>query len=155
MPQLRWFLCLLIASSCVAVNADDTRLDQPVSIRLMQGERAITLHASAPIIFEPEGANIEFKPGTYTIRPSQARPARQRFHLFAKTFRLTDPKGEAAYIEDARIKGYTPEVVTIGKRLKTASGRVLDTRIHWISTSSHPQATRLVEGFVDIGCQQS
>ena len=133
MAQLRRTLCLLIAFSSVAVNADDTLLGEPISIRLMQGEEAITLRASAPITFEPEGANIEFKPGVYTIRPSQARRARQRFHLFAKTFRLSDPKGEAAYLNEARTKGYTPEVVTIGKRLQTASGRVLDTRIHWIS----------------------
>ena len=133
MPQLRWLMCALIASSCIAANAEDTLLDQPVSVRLMQGERAITLHASASITFGPAGANIEFKPGAYTIRPSQARPARQRFHLFAKTFKLTDTQAEAAYLKEARTKGYTPEVVTIGKRLQTASGRVLDTRVHWIS----------------------
>ncbi len=40
MAQLRRTLCLLIAFSSVAVNADDTLLDQPVSIRLMRGEEA-------------------------------------------------------------------------------------------------------------------
>ena len=154
MLRLGLLLSALVVLSCAFVHANEGSLDSPISIRLMQGEEAITLHASASITFEPEGANIEFKPGTYTIRPSQARPARQRFHLFAKTFKLTDPDGEAAYIEDARTKGYTPEVVTIGKRLQTASGRVLDTRVHWISirqTETKETAQSLRSELIDRG----
>ena len=135
MKRSRLFLCALTMLACMDLRAQDTLLEDPISVRLMHGEHTVTLRASEPITFDPEGVNIQFRPGAYTIRATQARPARQRFHLFAKTFKLTDTEGEAAYIKEARTKGYTPEVVTIGKRLQTASSRVLDTRVHWVSIS--------------------
>lgn len=126
-------LLALAALGCLDLHAQDARLEDPISVRLMKGEQTITLRASEPITFEPEGVNIEFEAGAYTIRAIQARPARQRFHLFAKTFQLDQGAERAAYLEDARAKGHSPEVVTIGRRMATASGRVLDTRVHWIS----------------------
>lgn len=146
MLRLGLLLCALVVSSCAFVHANEETLDSPISIRLMHGESTITLHSSEALTFEPDGANIEFEPGVYTIKATQAKRARQRFHLFAKTFRLEDTEGEAAYISDARAQGYTPEVITIGRRIQTASGRVLDTRLHWISirqTETDDQAQTL------------
>ena len=81
MLQLRWNLCLLIALSGLVVDADDTLLVEPISIRLMHGEEAITCRASAPITFDPEGAEVKLSPGVFTTpggvitEPLQTIPA--------------------------------------------------------------------------------
>lgn len=124
---------LLVSSLLLSASAGAELQDQPVRIRLMHGESAITLRASAPIHFEPADTDIELSPGVYTITAGSTTPPRQRFHLFAKTFRLDQRAEERAYLSDLRAQGGTPEVITIGKRLETISGRILDTRVHWVS----------------------
>ena len=108
--------------------------DQVVSIQLMKGEQAITLQPAQPLSIMGGAGNAKhLSPSLYTIRLQKASPAKQRFHLFSKTFQPGDTAAEKTYLQTMREKGYTPEIVVIGKRLQTASGKILDGRVRWVS----------------------
>lgn len=106
---------------------------EKVRIQLVNGQSTLALRSSEVLVFEYGDRRTEIPPGAYTIRARKVRPARQRFHLFAKTFKPGESAVEQDYLDEWKAKGYRPEVVVMGRRFETLSGTVLDSRIHWIS----------------------
>ena len=104
-----------------------------VRIQLMHGQQAITFTVGDKATLRASKTQTKLPAGKYSIRPGKTRPARRVFHLFAKTFRPGQQREEKEYLRQWRAKGYKPEIVEIGKRLKTRSGDVLDNRIRWVS----------------------
>ena len=127
---------IAFAANPWGVFADPGSLaDQRVSVRLMEGQKLIGLRAAAPLSVRGGKTDPELPAGTYTIHLSNAKPARQRFHLFAKSFQPGEDAAERAYIAEWKAKGRDAEAVVIGRRLQTESGIVLDSRVHWISVA--------------------
>ncbi|MBI4558640.1 MAG: SpoIID/LytB domain-containing protein [Candidatus Hydrogenedentes bacterium] len=73
--------------------------------------------------------------GTYALRASSVVPARQTFHVFAKTFKAHERSESEAYVEGWRAKGYSPQTLLFGEQFGTDSDVVLDNRIRWISVA--------------------
>lgn len=130
LPSAAHFVAALLVC---AIGAADTLGNAEVSVRLMEGEKTVSVHSSGPIVVSSEGAQSILPTGTYAFSFRKVRPARQAFHLFAKTFQPSQQKEEKAYLKQWRAKGFRPEVVVMGRVLKTRSGKVLDSRVHWIS----------------------
>ncbi len=128
------FIVAVLALLAPLSHAAERLSDQVVSIQLMEGESAITLKPSRPIsLMGGAGTAKHLSPSLYTLRLTRATPANQRFHLFSKTFQPGETETEQTYTETMRGKGFTPEIVVIGRQLQTASGRILDGRVRWVS----------------------
>lgn len=115
-----------------AVTAQDL-FEQPVRVQLMPSEPAISVRTAGLITVRSGDESVVFDSGSYTLTPVLASPPPRRFHLFAKTFKLTNTDAQDDYVAEMRAQGHTPEVITIGKRIETASARVIDTRVNWVS----------------------
>ncbi len=119
---------------------------QAVRVRLMAGERQLSLHTRGPVQFHHAQGNGELPPGVWTITAAQATPARQRFHVFIKTFKLHESDAAQQYLCQWKAQGYKPELVTFGRRFRTDSATTLDNQIHWVSLArftTEPQALEL------------
>jgi SpoIID/LytB domain protein len=128
------FIVAVLALLAPLSHAAERLSDQVVSVQLMEGERVITLKPSRPLsLMGGAGMAKRLSPSLYTLRLTKASPAKQRFHLFSKTFQPDEAVVERAYMETMRGKGFTPEIVVIGRQLQTASGRILDGRVRWVS----------------------
>lgn len=136
-----------VAHAQKGVGATEPLSRQTVRIQLMEGQSEIFFHSPETIVVRAKGGKSSpIPPGAYRIVAEKVRPARQRFHLFSKTFKPGDAGAERAYMETWRARGYRPERVVIGKRLETEQGRVLDARVHWISivqTVTEAEATTI------------
>lgn len=123
-----------IAHAGKSAGATEPLSAQTVRIQIMEGQSEILFHCPETTIVRAKGAKSSaIPPGTYRIVAEKVQPARQRFHLFSKTFKPNEVAEERAYMETWRARGYRPERVVIGKRLETEAGRILDARVHWIS----------------------
>ena len=133
-PRLeRLLLFIAIVTATVVSYADTTPIalsDASIRIQLINGREAISVRAYAPITLSD---GRELPVGTYTIRASRVTPAKQRFHLFSKTFQPGESEAEEAYLAELRARGFQPEVQVVGNQFHTDQGRILDTRVHWIS----------------------
>ena len=112
--------------------------DQEVSIRLLEGRATITLQSEEMLNVHSASNDAALTPGTYTVRALEATPAQQRYHLFAKTFRPDEARKERKYVARMTREGFDPRIVEIGTQFRTASGAILDTRLHWISILRMP-----------------
>ena len=120
---------------CISMvaHASDRIADQRVIIQLMDHTDLISVEVTKEIHISDADHTIELEPGVYSFTPETVDPAKQRFHLFAKTFQLDEAEAEAAYLKSWADRGHTVLSITNGKKLQTAKGRILDARVHWIS----------------------
>ena len=127
-------LGVLSAAICGKAPADPGAFgDQRVTVRLLDGEKLIGLRAGVPMNIGAGNAVSEVAAGTYALHLSSAKAARQRFHLFTKSFQPGEEAEERAYIAEWKANGRDAEAVVVGMQLETQSGTVLDSRVHWIS----------------------
>ena len=120
------------------------------SLRLLidpgTAEVAIELPAHTPM--SADGEAFTLGPGSWRVAARSVQPATQRWRIFPKTFRLGEESAAEAYLAEWRAQGYTPELITLGRRHETASGAFLDNRIHWVALGHRPTeaaARELVE----------
>ena len=111
----------------------ETLGDHTVRVRLTAKQSEITFRAPEDLSLIWEDAERSLPAGTYSIRVSGVTAAKQRFHLFIKTFRPSEANEAREYIARWKQQGYEPELVTFGKRLHTESHRVIDERSLWVS----------------------
>ena len=113
--------------------ATETLGDQTVRVRLTAKQSEITFRAPEDLSLIWEDAERFLPAGTYSIRVSGVAAAKQRFHLFIKTFRPSEANEAREYIARWKQQGYEPELVTFGKQLHTESQKVIDERSLWVS----------------------
>lgn len=102
-------------------------------IRYATVRGSLLFETSAPLVVEGGDRVARLGPGRYRIDGHDLRGARQQWHVFPKTFQPGETAGMEAYLADWRAKGRDPRPIPFGKRLRTASGRVVDNRVFWIS----------------------
>jgi len=107
--------------------------DKQVRVRLTAGHKSLSFRAAENWVISDAGKKETFEAGIYTVEISNATPARQRFHLFAKSFTPAEAEQAQAYMDSWKEKGYAPEIVVFYKRLQTDSGEFVDNRSLWIS----------------------
>jgi len=120
--------------------ANDITLPSSRLIRLQLGTgmEAVRLSTSTPLTVEDRsGARLE-PTGAFTFTPETITPAKQRWHIFPKTFQPGEEALAEAYIAQWHERGYNPESIQLGLKYSTESGAVLDNRIHWISLARFP-----------------
>lgn len=129
---MRWRSAALAAAMWTAVAGAET-VPQAIRLQLATGMPAVALEADAALtVLGAEGADL-LPPGSYRITVEDAAPARDRYHLFSKTFPPSEAEAEAAYLAEWTAKGYEPVAMDMGRLFQSASGAALDNRIRWIS----------------------
>ncbi len=73
--------------------------------------------------------------GVWRLQAMDIRPARQRHHVFPKTFKPGEESAMHVYMNDWRNRGYDPQIEVFGKQLRVGAGRIVDNRIFWISVA--------------------
>lgn len=138
---MRWNdkLILIIAFTSLPVFAAEKISDQRVAIQLIQDADILTVNATSEVMLTDATSSYSFEPGLYTFTPQAITPPEQQFHLFSKTFPLSEPEAEANYIKTWQVRGYPARSMRIGKELLTERGRSLDARINWISLAQEPR----------------
>jgi SpoIID/LytB domain protein len=104
-----------------------------VRIQLTKGQSRVTFKMSAPIHVTHAGGGGDLAPGTWSVQVSNAVKARQRFHVFTKTFKPHETAETQAYLAEWETQGYKPELVTCGREFDKAGGGKLDNRVNWVS----------------------
>ena len=135
--RLSAFLALVVLSACTTTSKYlPSNLPvkaagaQQVSIRVVSARKMLTVRLDKNLSIN---GKQELAAGAYTLRVRDAKPARQQYHLFSKTFRYTEDAQARAYVADWTRKGYTPKVVSFGKCFKSTDGTSIDNRSLWIS----------------------
>ena len=122
----------LVAVFATTAHADESLADLRIRVLLASGQKSVSFRATAPgTIATPKG-QASLSAGAYSIKIDTAQPARQRFHLFSKTFLPTERAKADAYIAEWTAKGYQPEIVVYGKRFH-AGAQMIDNRSLWVS----------------------
>ena len=111
------------------------RDDHKVRVRLTAKQRDITFVITETILLTTAESEHSLAPGTYSVKLSDARPAKQRFHLFIKTFQPSEAGEARAYVAQWKQQGYEPELVTFGKEFRSEAGNVIDGRGLWVSVA--------------------
>ena len=132
---MRWNVSILIGIllCSIPVFGAEQIADQQVSIQLIGEAKVLTVNATSGVTISDAESTYTFDPGLYTFTPQNIIPPTQEFHLFSKSFKLSETEDEANYIKSWQVRGYPARSVLIGKELLTEQGRSLDARIHWIS----------------------
>lgn len=125
-----------------------TKSEGKVRVRLMGGEKRVLLQATAPIRLKDAKGARALTPGTWRATVSGVTPARQRFHVFPKTFKPGEENDAQTYERAWADKGYHTERIVFGKAMRTADGGSLDNRVYWESLarfSTEQEAAALKE----------
>ncbi len=133
---LRPGFCLLLCCCTAAAASSDDAVDPQEAralIRYASLADVVTVHTDETLTLRVPGRAIALPPGAWTFEAHEIRPAPKRFHVFPKTFQTDERQEMEAYMEDWRVRGFTPTVETFGLLFRTASGRMLDNRVHWVS----------------------
>jgi len=112
---------------------------QTVRVRLTTGQRAIDVASPERITASVAGGKRTLPPGSWTFRAAEATPARQEFRVFVKTFQPAERAAAMGFLDQLQREGYSAEIVTLGRRFHTKSGRIMDTRVLWISAGAFPR----------------
>lgn len=131
----RWIyrVIFILVGVTLSAGAAEQISELSVVIQLQDDVKVVTVFSPFALTVKDAENSYSLPQGLYTFAPLTSAPAKQRFHLFSKTFKPDVVGDEKAYMEACRERGYAPESVVIGKKLRTESGRILDARVHWIS----------------------
>ena len=113
----------------------ETLANHSVRVRLTAKQSELTFRASEAVTVSSEEGEHTLPAATYSVRASDVAPAKQRFHLFIKTFRPSEANEARQYLAQWKQQGYEPELITFGKQLHTESGKVIDGRSLWVSVA--------------------
>lgn len=128
-------LGVLVLCGAVA-EANDTPLsigDVVLRMRYVADPQETTLVLRGEGTLRSTAGETRLDAGTWTAKLRNALPARQRFHVFSKTFRPREEAEREGYLDTWRARGYTPELEVFGKRFQGADGKVIDNRQLWVS----------------------
>ena len=92
-----------------------------------------TVKSTTPLTLHTADRTIELPPGEWAFEASAIHPAPKRFHVFPKSFQPDEQQEMNVYMDSWRSRGYDPVVKTQGLLFKTAKGKILDNRVHWVS----------------------
>ena len=136
------FLVISLTTAAFGVYAAEERdreketlANHSVRVRLTAKQNELTFRASGAVVLSAEESQQTLAAGTYSVRASDVAPAKQRFHLFIKTFRPPEANEARQYLAQWKQQGYEPELITFGKQLQTESGKVIDGRGLWVSVA--------------------
>ncbi len=107
--------------------------DQFVRVRIAEGVTSLNIALKQSARLTGAGDDITLPAGAYQFRLRDNAPAKERFHLFVKTFYPNQAAEEKTYLDAWRANGYEPEVVVVGKLFRLANGETLDNRLRWVS----------------------
>ena len=113
----------------------ETLANHSVRVRLTAKQSELTFRASEAVTVSSEEGEHTLPAAIYSVRASDVAPAKQRFHLFIKTFRPSEANEARQYLAHWKQQGYEPELITFGKQLQTESGKVIDGRGLWVSVA--------------------
>jgi SpoIID/LytB domain protein len=106
------------------IDLSDLRLRLQCAV----AETTVTLDAAEELMVRSGERQLALPAGSYTFRlRAGSSPRQQRFHLMTKTFKPGQESEMQAYAQEWRAKGYTPEIVTVGRRVRVGS-QVYDNR---------------------------
>jgi SpoIID/LytB domain protein len=89
--------------------------------------------SASAITLVADSRETPLPPGKYHFKLESKTPARQRFHVFSKTFLPNETVALNGYLAECRAQGHDPEIETFGKQFKTRDARIIDNRQFWIS----------------------
>lgn len=138
------FLCLSLYAETPPLNPEQAR----ARIRYAVLKDSVTVRISGSSVVTTGGTRFRVDGGEWTFESSGIRPARNRHHVFPKTFMPGEESARDAYMAEWRSRGYEPQVEIIGHRFRTAPGALLDNREYWISLArfdTEPEARTLIE----------
>lgn len=130
-----WAIALLVLQ-CFSAGADDAPLKPSeivLRLRYVAEAKGETFVLSGPASLRAGDTTRNLGAGTWSARLREVTPAKQRFHVFSKTFRPEEEGAREEYLDQWRAEGYTPEIVVFGKRFQGAEGKVVDNRQLWVS----------------------
>lgn len=131
------FLSLVfLAVQCLPQPAfcDDEHInEQVVRVQVSAGRAQVTLRGAADFVLEHADEVFSLPPGAYSLGAEKIHPAKERFHVFTRTFEPDEREAEREYLRHVRRRGFRPKVVVIGKRFTTDTEMFLETRVRWIS----------------------
>lgn len=109
---------------------DPVELDAlEVRLRYAEAKDSFTVESDVPVQLDDGQLRVNLPAGAWTLAAAAAPiPAREQFHLFTKTFQPGEDAAIDAYLDEWRLRKYQPEIVTVGRRLRLANGRLLDNR---------------------------
>jgi len=116
--------------------------DQAPTVELMRGEQSITIRATAPFRLDTVVQGPELPSGTWNFTLTQAAPPRQRYRYFVESFNAREESEAIQCVRDWAARGYPAEIITLGKRLRTDNGGIVDSRVFWVSLGSFEQKAR-------------
>jgi len=131
--------CVAVLVFCgIAYGVGDSNPVEPldeVSVRLQlaAGEKAVTLQLEGQAAISAGRQTGDLPAGAYTVRGEQIQRARQRFHVFTKTFLPSEMAAAREYANPWKSQGYAPEIIVMGRQFRIPSGGTLDNRNLWIS----------------------
>jgi SpoIID/LytB domain protein len=113
----------------------ETLANHSVRVRLTAKQSELTFRASEAVTVSSDEGEHTLPAAIYSVRASDVAPAKQRFHLFIKTFRPSEANEARQYLAQWKQQGYEPELITFGRQLQTESGKVIDGRSLWVSVA--------------------
>lgn len=122
------------AGATPAPYGDTVALDSlTVRLRYAQVKSALLFETASSLHVEAGDQVARVEAGRYKLEVENATPARQRWHVFPKTFQPTEVPEMNAYMKTWRDKGYKPEPMVFGKRLRSGGDRIIDNRVYYVS----------------------
>lgn len=128
-------LLLATMSSIVTFANTDASEIEGLTIRMRYASENGAINVVSDSAFQIRSGNFsqDFAAGRWRFEASNIHPAKQRFHVFPKTFKPSQLAEMDEYVTGWRAKGYDPKTEIFGKELKTRSGRIIDNRLFWVS----------------------
>lgn len=142
-------LCIMIFC-LLSLNAAGQFDPQAINARIRYAvlEDALTIRIEKPSLVNAAGIRYRLESGQWTFHASSIQPAKEQFHVFAKTFQPGQEDARDAYIAQWQARGYVPVIKEFGLQYRTASGQLRDNREYWISLArfnSSAEAQQLIE----------
>ncbi len=136
---------MLLAALAVVANAQPTSTNltpdgaviedinaERLLIRLRESLRTISLSSDAPIRVTSGPYESELPAGKWNIQLNDSTPAQFRYRVIVKGLNPDEFDEAPQHLKEWRARGYTPESMMLGHRLRLASGETIDARVLWI-----------------------
>jgi SpoIID/LytB domain protein len=117
-----------------------------IRVRLTAKQRDISIFSNDSLAISDGKGERNLSAGAHSVKLSGAQPAKQRFHLFIKTFPPAQQNEARAFSDQWKSQGYDPRLIMFGKEFKAESGKTVEGRNIWVSIArldSQPQAEAL------------
>jgi stage II sporulation protein D len=102
-------------------------------IRLRDGLRTATLRADAPFTVKAGPYESTLPAGEWTVRLTDSTPATFRHRVIVKGLNPPEFGDADEHLREWAGKGYKPEPLMLGHRLRLKSGGTIDARVLWIT----------------------